>query len=85
MYIGLGLQKILGHELAGVREDGTPVVVEALYGCNQCDQCRQGRYNLCPSHSERALGVSIDGGMSEQYRVPVQEEGDEPDTEEKSG
>ena len=72
MYIGYGLQKILGHELAGVREDGTPVMVEALFGCGTCDQCRIGRYNLCPTHAQRALGVSIDGGMAEQYRAPAE-------------
>jgi 2-desacetyl-2-hydroxyethyl bacteriochlorophyllide A dehydrogenase len=71
MYIGYGLQKILGHEVAGVTTDGIPVVVEAMYGCVVCEQCRQGRYNLCPTHSERALGVGIDGGMAEQYRVPT--------------
>ena len=71
MYIGFGFQKILGHELAGVRDDGTAVVVEALFGCGECPDCRRGRYNLCPAHHERALGVTIDGGMAEQYRAPA--------------
>ena len=70
MYIGFGSRKILGHELAGIREDGTPVVVEALYGCMECEQCRRGTYNLCPTHAERALGVTADGGMAEQFRAP---------------
>ncbi|HET8619264.1 MAG TPA: zinc-binding dehydrogenase [Acidimicrobiales bacterium] len=69
-YVAMGFDKILGHELAGFREDGTAVVVEALYGCGSCDQCRRGRYNLCPTHPQRALGVSIDGGMAEQFRAP---------------
>jgi 2-desacetyl-2-hydroxyethyl bacteriochlorophyllide A dehydrogenase len=69
-YVAMGFDKILGHELAGFREDGTAVVVEALYGCGICDQCRRGSYNLCPTHPQRALGVSIDGGMAEQFRVP---------------
>src|SRR4051794_26284740 len=72
MYIGFGTRKILGHELAGVRADGTPVVVEALYGCGACDECRRGRYNLCPTHSQRALGVTADGGMVEQFRAPAE-------------
>jgi 2-desacetyl-2-hydroxyethyl bacteriochlorophyllide A dehydrogenase len=46
------------------------VVVEAIYGCMECDQCRRGAYNLCPTHGERALGVSADGGMAEQFRAP---------------
>src|ERR687891_475085 len=41
-YIAWGFDKILGHELAGLREDGTPVVVEALYGCMDCERCRRG-------------------------------------------
>jgi len=71
MYIRFGSRSILGHELAGVREDGTAVVVEALYGCMECPQCRSGAYNLCPTHGERALGVTADGGMSELFRAPT--------------
>jgi 2-desacetyl-2-hydroxyethyl bacteriochlorophyllide A dehydrogenase len=70
MYIGFGSRRILGHELAGTRADGTPVVVEALYGCMACEQCTRGAYNLCPTHPERALGVTADGGMAEQFRAP---------------
>jgi threonine dehydrogenase-like Zn-dependent dehydrogenase len=69
-YVRWGFDKILGHELAGVREDGTAVVVEAFYGCLECEQCRRGAYNLCPTHAQRALGVSVDGGMAEQFRAP---------------
>jgi 2-desacetyl-2-hydroxyethyl bacteriochlorophyllide A dehydrogenase len=71
MYVRFGLTKVLGHELAGTRPDGSAVVVEALYGCGECGPCRQGRYNLCPTHSERSLGVGADGGMSEQFRAPT--------------
>src|SRR3954469_20876540 len=70
LYIDIGSRMILGHELAGVREDGTAVVVEALYGCMACEQCLRGNYNLCPTHAQRALGVSVDGGMAEQFRAP---------------
>jgi 2-desacetyl-2-hydroxyethyl bacteriochlorophyllide A dehydrogenase len=70
MYIGYGLKRILGHELAGVRADGTPVVVEALYGCMECELCLSGAYNLCPTHTQRALGATADGGMAEQFRAP---------------
>jgi 2-desacetyl-2-hydroxyethyl bacteriochlorophyllide A dehydrogenase len=71
LYIRVGSRSILGHELAGVREDGTPVVVEALYGCMACEQCLRGAYNLCPTHAQRALGVTADGGMAEQFRAPA--------------
>ena len=69
-YIRFGSRNILGHELAGVREDGTAVVVEAIYGCMECEQCRRGAYNLCPTHGQRALGIGADGGMAEQFRAP---------------
>ena len=71
-YIRFGSTNILGHELAGVTEDGTPVVVEAIYGCMACDQCRRGAYNLCPTHAQRALGIFADGGMAEQFRAPAE-------------
>ena len=70
LYIRVGSRRILGHELAGVRADGTAVAVEAMYGCMECDQCLRGLYNLCPTHSQRALGVTTDGGMAEQFRAP---------------
>jgi 2-desacetyl-2-hydroxyethyl bacteriochlorophyllide A dehydrogenase len=72
MYLQFGTRWVLGHELAGVRADGTPVVVEALYGCGQCEQCRAGRYNICPAHGERALGMFADGGMAEQFAAPAE-------------
>jgi len=71
-YIRFGSTNVLGHELAGVTEDGTAVVVEAIYGCLSCDQCRRGAYNLCPTHAERALGIFADGGMSERFRAPAE-------------
>jgi len=72
MYIAMGSKAVLGHELAGVREDGSPVIVEALFSCMECELCLSGQYNLCPTHHERALGVSLDGGMAEQFRAPAE-------------
>lgn len=71
LYLELGTLSILGHELAGIRDDGTPVVVEALYGCMECEQCLAGTYNLCFTHGQRALGIAADGGMAEQFRAPA--------------
>src|SRR5262245_17563668 len=70
MYLQLGTERVLGHELAGVRADGTPVAVEGLFGCGQCEYCRSGRNNLCAQASKMALGIMQDGGMVEQFRVP---------------
>ncbi len=69
-YLSFGTEVILGHELVGVRADGTPVAVEGLYGCGACDRCREGRYNLCDQASAQALGILDDGGMVEQFRAP---------------
>jgi threonine dehydrogenase-like Zn-dependent dehydrogenase len=46
-YLAMGTQRILGHELAGMRADGTPVSVEGMFGCGECEFCREGRNNLC--------------------------------------
>jgi threonine dehydrogenase-like Zn-dependent dehydrogenase len=69
-YIEFGSTNVLGHELGGVTEDGRPVAVEAIFGCGECEFCRDGRYNLCATTATRALGNGVDGGMSERFRVP---------------
>jgi threonine dehydrogenase-like Zn-dependent dehydrogenase len=70
-YLALGTTRILGHELAGVRADGTPVAVEGLFGCGVCEFCLEGRNNLCHQATKMALGIMQDGGMVEQFRVPA--------------
>ncbi|CUU58437.1 2-desacetyl-2-hydroxyethyl bacteriochlorophyllide A dehydrogenase [Parafrankia irregularis] len=72
MYIRFGLQRVIGHELSGVREDGSGVIVEAIMSCMECELCRTGRYNLCDTHRQRALGATADGGMAEQFRAPAE-------------
>ncbi len=69
-YIAYGSAMILGHELAGVTEDGTPVGIETMWGCDGCPQCDLGRYNLCVN-GLTALGVFADGGMSEYFKAPA--------------
>src|SRR5829696_9127003 len=66
-YIAYGSGMILGHELAGVTEDGTPVGIETMFGCDGCPQCDRGRYNLCVN-GLTALGALSDGGMSEYFK-----------------
>jgi 2-desacetyl-2-hydroxyethyl bacteriochlorophyllide A dehydrogenase len=70
-YLRMGTERILGHELAGVRSDGTPVSVEGLFGCGECEYCLEGRNNLCSQSATKALGIMQDGGMVEQFRVPA--------------
>ena len=69
-YLSYGTEVILGHELVGIRADGTPVAIEGLYGCGDCDFCLAGRYNLCDQSAVQALGMFNDGGMVEQFRAP---------------
>ena len=70
-YIQMGSTMLLGHELAGVTEDGRTVAIEAIFGCGECDLCLEGRYNLCATTGTTALGVMADGGMSEWFRAPA--------------
>jgi 2-desacetyl-2-hydroxyethyl bacteriochlorophyllide A dehydrogenase len=69
MYIAWGSSKIIGHELAGFTEDGTPVAIEAIWGCGGCERCDAGDYNQCVN-GPTALGVLEDGGMSEYFAPP---------------
>jgi threonine dehydrogenase-like Zn-dependent dehydrogenase len=71
-YLAMGTERILGHELAGIRADGTPVSIEGQFGCGECEYCREGRNNLCHQSPKMALGIMQDGGMVEEFRVPSQ-------------
>jgi len=61
----------LGHEFAGVTDDGVVVAVEPIAPCGACDQCRSGAYNRCERGIEIYLGIGADGGMAERARVPA--------------
>ncbi len=65
------LPSVMGHEFAGLLDDGTAVAVEPLAPCNQCDACRAGDYNLCASGPGIILGVGRDGGMADECVVPA--------------
>lgn len=64
------LNCVVGHEVAGVLDDGTPVTVEPAMPCGECPICRAGDYNLCPVGAGKSLGVGRDGGMADELRVP---------------
>jgi threonine dehydrogenase-like Zn-dependent dehydrogenase len=55
----------LGHELAGVLDDGTAVAVDPTRGCGACDQCARGATHLCRTGFERVLGLGADGGLAD--------------------
>jgi len=66
---------VMGHEFSGqvveVGEGvtrvkaGDRVVVEPIYACGECDVCKQGYYNLCPSMG--FLGLAGGGGGFSEY------------------
>lgn len=60
----------LGHEIAGLTEDGTPVAVEPLSPCLKCSPCRAGEYNLCEQGPTIIHGVVREGGMADEMLVP---------------
>ena len=50
---------VLGHEWVGTLEgdsdagpEGTPVVVEGIIPCGECDECQRGATNLCVTYDE---------------------------------
>lgn len=66
--VGYGpLPVVLGHEFAGVLDDGTPVAVDPGQPCGTCAECTRGLRHLC--RNGFILGVSLDGGMAERVRV----------------
>jgi threonine dehydrogenase-like Zn-dependent dehydrogenase len=61
---------VVGHEIAGVLDDGTAVAVEPMVPCNGCNYCKAGDYNLCQLGATMILGVGRNGGMADEVRVP---------------
>ncbi|HJY32717.1 MAG TPA: alcohol dehydrogenase catalytic domain-containing protein [Actinomycetota bacterium] len=65
---GTPTPRIPGHEVAGVREDGTEVGVQPNVGCGRCRSCALGLENRCPDHVD--IGIQRDGGLAEWIVVP---------------
>lgn len=70
IYLRWGSTQIAGHEIAGRLEDGTPVAVEAIFGCGECAACAEGSYNQCPTALTSSPGATAPGGMAEYFRAP---------------
>ncbi|KAF2683177.1 GroES-like protein, partial [Lentithecium fluviatile CBS 122367] len=70
---------VLGHESAGIVEEcgtdvrhlavGDRVALEPGIGCNTCETCRNGRYNLCET-MRFAATPPYDGTLSTFYVLP---------------
>jgi 2-desacetyl-2-hydroxyethyl bacteriochlorophyllide A dehydrogenase len=59
----------VGHEIAGVLDDGTLVAIEPLAACGECDGCRAGHEQRCRDVLHRIYGVALDGGMADEILV----------------
>lgn len=59
----------LGHEFAGVLDDGTAVAVQPNAWCGECDRCLEGETQLCRHGASRLHGVSVDGGLADEVVV----------------
>jgi threonine dehydrogenase-like Zn-dependent dehydrogenase len=69
--LGYDLPVIMGHELAGTLDDGTPVAVEPKAPCGECESCRSGERQHCVRGPAMVLGVGRNGGMAEECVVPA--------------
>jgi L-iditol 2-dehydrogenase len=75
----VSLPVVLGHEFGGRviatgdKVDGIKVgdivAVDPNIACHHCDQCRAGNVHLCENLT--AIGVDMDGGMSDVCTVPA--------------
>ena len=71
---------VLGHEFSAVVEEvgpdtkaepvGTPVAVEPIVPCRECDACVRGVYNLCASFGFTG-SPHTDGALQELVAVPA--------------
>ncbi len=61
--------RVLGHEISGHLDDGTPVAVEPLRSCGHCGNCKEGERHRCDAGAD-IIGVFSDGGMSEYLLAP---------------
>lgn len=60
----------MGHEFAGLLDDGTPVGIEPLAPCGHCTYCERRDYHFCEKGHTMVLGIGRNGGMAEEVRVP---------------
>jgi len=61
---------VLGHELAGVTEDGRRVAIDPAVACEACALCREGHPNLCEQVRFAGHGAD-DGGLREWMAWPA--------------
>ena len=60
---------IMGHEFAGISDNGDRVLINPILSCGHCSLCGRGLRHLC---ADRALiGVHRPGGFAERVAVPA--------------
>jgi threonine dehydrogenase-like Zn-dependent dehydrogenase len=59
---------IMGHEFAGISDDGDPVIINPILSCGQCDLCARGLRQVCRQRA--IIGVHRAGGFAERVAVP---------------
>ena len=69
---GFPLPATLGHEIAGITENGTPVAIEPMAVCGVCPACLSGNYNHCVLGAANfTIGIGRDGGFADELIVPA--------------
>jgi threonine dehydrogenase-like Zn-dependent dehydrogenase len=68
---------VMGHEFAGLTDDGRRVVVNPLISCGHCAACRRGEPQVC--RSRQLLGAHRAGGFGQVATVPDTGLNDLPD------
>ncbi len=69
MAMGAFGDHIIGHEFAGITDNGTAVAIEPITGCQSCAYCVAGHRVHCES-GIYLMGVLGDGGMAEFVQAP---------------
>ena len=57
---------VLGHEVAGALEDGSPVTVMHRVPCGRCERCRAGHESTCAAFQHLRIDP---GGFAERLRA----------------
>jgi threonine dehydrogenase-like Zn-dependent dehydrogenase len=60
---------IMGHEFAGTRPEGAPVVINPILSCGECDLCQRRLRHICRQRT--IIGVHRPGGFAERVAVPA--------------
>jgi 2-desacetyl-2-hydroxyethyl bacteriochlorophyllide A dehydrogenase len=79
--LGDGETLVMGHEAVGVVDElgtgveglelGQPVAVDPIEGCGECETCRTGDTNLCPSRRVYGCIPAAPGGFAEAMVAPA--------------